>query len=348
MKAAFESARSASAAIVGLAALFFGACTVPADAFEELPCPCGEGWFCSSRRVCVPEGDDRDPPAVEPTCWQERLGCDWSQAGAFVFEEDEGDVISLSAADANLSFSPDGCTVFVNRAEPDRTDTTDIHIFEATRAGPDEAFGDAARIEEIGSAGSGEGKATMSPDGLELYYLAAETLGVDVARVFRSERARVGDAWGPGAQVDNLSAPGIATFDMFLAPHGLRAYFSRPTLASDQDILVAERANNDAPFGPPRTLDEVSMGVLPEVEPIVSADGRVMTYVTIPALGATRQLYYATRTSWRNPWTPRGAVPGDYFTEGDEFEGAISPDACEILVRRGRDIRRFVYRSTAE
>lgn len=113
--------------------VLFSACTIPSDAFDELPCPCGEGWFCSSRRVCVPNEDDSDPPAVDSTCWQEALGCSWSEAGSFVFEEDDGTRVSLSPNDANLTFSPDACTILSNRSGPDPFDTTGS-IFSRPRA----------------------------------------------------------------------------------------------------------------------------------------------------------------------------------------------------------------------
>ncbi len=316
-------------------------CVIPDDLLDERTCPCGEGWYCSSERICVRNDDNTNPPAVEATCWQAPLGCDWSQPGTFTFEEDEGSVFPFPGRAANFIFSPDGCTVFYNR----ETDNA-IHIYEVSRTSG-EPFGSEIRTPGVGSDGTHEGKASVSADGLTLYYSAsAFGAGGDDAEVFMSTRESRMESWQGQTQVDALSAPGLATFDVFVAPHGLRAYFSRTTFTEDQDLLVAERPHSGAPFGQPRIVEEVSQGLLGESEPVVSANGRVMTYVAIPAVGAARQLYYATRNSWQDEWEPQGPVPGTFFSAGDEFEGAISPDACEILARGSEGYRRLVYRAT--
>lgn len=318
--------------LASLALLLLGACVVPDDLLDDRACPCGEGFFCGASQRCLPDGDTSEPPATPRTCWQPRV-CDWSVPGTFTFDQDDGSIWQIDRV-SNVSFSPDGCSLL---------HATQLNIFESMRPSATEPFGPAMRMTSISVPDSQHGKGSFGPFGLELFYSSA--LPEEGALVYRSTRSTLEEPFSPGVIVDNLNAPGLNTFDVFLAPHGRRIYFARGTASEDQDLLVAERPTLSAPFGPPRRLDELSMDVLSEAEPMVTADGLTMTYIATPGLGATRQVFYATRESWNDPWTPRGIVPGDFLAMGDEREGAISADGCELAIIRDPDVIRLVYRS---
>ncbi|MEM9074883.1 MAG: hypothetical protein AAGE52_40675 [Myxococcota bacterium] len=334
-----------------LFALGLVACTVSDGLLENRACPCIDGYACVDG-ICVrgDASDARIPDAAQDagvdaavdlptTCWQRVEGCDWSTAGSFTFIA-AGTVVDVASSVRNVSLSPDGCELlFTLPGGSGRAD-----FWHAQRPDAASSFGEPEPIEELNGPGRFNGKVTVAANGLELFFTSA--IEGASSLIYRSERSSLDGEWSIGDLVDPLNAAGVETFDVSLAPTGRRIFFSRQVLAMDQELLVAERSSDDAPFGPPAVVEELSQRGLPEAEPVVTADERVMTYIVPPAVAADRQLNYATRPDRDAPWVPRGTVPGEVLAIAGELEGIVSPDGCELfLVRSDGDAQRLIYES---
>ncbi|MEM9189661.1 MAG: hypothetical protein AAGF12_10830 [Myxococcota bacterium] len=325
--------------------VFAVGCIPPADRLQDRPCPCADGWNCDrSRNVCV-EGpvsdasidagdgptdsniDSNSDGSVDRTCWVGE--CLWD--GAFRFVVDDGSILNTLDVTNNPSFSPEACALYYSI-------NGTVHV--ARRSSPTSPFTGEVPLPEINVANSFNGKATISPDGLELIYTNDQR---GMSDAYRSRRTSLLAGWAPGALAEDISVADRATFDTVLAPSGLAVYFSRVEEGTTQDILVARRSRLSDTFGPP----EVENFALPEVaeaEPSTTFDERVIAYVTVRDADTERQLYFATRSASAEPFVERGRIPGPFLDQGNEIEATISPDGCELIVLRpGTPPTRLTY-----
>ncbi len=298
-------------------------CALPSDLLEGRPCPCAAGWSCDrARSVCVREGG----ATVATTCWLRADRCDWSVPSAFEFIED-GIRVGAPEAD-NPQFSPDACAVYY---------AVDGDLFVASRSGPGAPFGVGAPLVDLNTA-EVESKATVGPAGLEIFFSRASG---GVTDTYRSRRSTTAAPWSAATRVGPLNAPGVDTFDVALAPHGLRIFFSRET-GGDQELYAARRASSTDPFDAPRVISELSMPGWSTAEPSVTAEERVITFTR--SAGSDRGLFYATREGADDRFGVTRSLPGPRLAVGDERGVAVSPDGCELIVRRRDGFYHQVFR----
>ena len=345
------------------------ACTVPADLLDDQRCPCLAGWRCDpSTDRCARAEDggridsaldarDTDPPLdtggiadsramdsaadaglppiappVDQKCWISPGMCDWS--GSFGFELGDQSMIMALSTHADIAFSPDGCELYYRDSPAE-----DIRV---ARRVPGGNFGPGELIEGIDRPSYREFRASISPNGRELFF-GSNLFSAGEVQTVRAERESATEPWGSLARVDNLTVPLINNWDGCLAPHGLRFYWS-PTGPGGQEIRFAERPSWDAEFGPGAEVPElVAEGG--QAEPSVTADGLTIVYSSsAPAFGSVITLVYARRDSYLDPFGPPTEVPGAFLAMDVESESAVSPDGCEILIKRGGRHHYLTYR----
>ena len=310
-------------ALVALVAV--SACTVPSDLIEEQSCPCIAGWVCDLSGTCMALPVlPSTPPNVPTDCWRNTTArCDWSDTESFEFVPENIAITALSIENDPV-FSPDGCSLyFASNGQQQiahrRTATSPFETAETVVV---------ASIEVV------ESNASVTPDGLQLFFSRRETGQATVWRATRSER---GGAWGNAMPAPGLDVMGESNWDGILAPHGLRFYWA-PS-GDSQDLWTAERASLELPFTHGRPLDEFASDSI-EAEPSVTADGRVILWVA----GSPTRLLFAERNDWRDTFEPSQAVPGDAIENATRAqESTVSADGCEILVKLDGVMTRLVH-----
>lgn len=311
------------------------------------PCSACVSGFCLTDSECSPQSDAgtfpdasvdagaNEPPAVETTCWQPEA-CDWTVP--FRFNMDSSTLGREATFGANFTFSPDGCEVMFLRFVPPRD------LYMARRTGPNANLESEMPIDGINGVDYTEDKATLSPTGLELFHTNLIPPDSGLNRAYRSTRAAGSDPWSARELVDELNLDGFNTYEINLAPHGLRVYLIHADDDTTRTLKVAERASLTDAFSAPTEI------VLPSTafsvaSPSVTADGRVLTFISRAEPGSPREFHYATRPHWQAPWEEQtGMITSSFLDGGDEDEAIVSPDGCELFVRRDSSITRLVYR----
>lgn len=272
-----------------------------------------------------PDVFDVGPTPVDKSCWVNEDGCDWSAS----FDLTPTAASDLPAGAANAAFTPNGCGLIF-------ASTGGIHI--ATRTTPGGVFGLPRELAEL-ETGGGSDKAIFAPGELEAF--TTQRVEGD-SFVFRATRSSIAVPFGESEAVSALNRVGFHSFDISLSGDGLGIYMARPRVGgASQDILFAARPRLEEEFGEPVVVAEVSTPDLGEAEPVVSADGRVMVFAR--AVDPNLRLFYSTRSALGEPWSMPTTLPGDFLSAANEREGALSPDACELLVNRAGMSTRLVY-----
>ncbi len=352
-------------------------CTTPTDLLDDKPCPCVSGFVCDTvTNRCLPEGTDaghsRDsgtdvgadagpdgavsdsgpdaptdagfdadlPPSVSTACWRRPTGCDWSSPSMRLVEVPDSAFASLGNI-SNPTFAPDGCGIYYSLFE-----SGEPNLWRTRRASADAAFGTSVALSELNSDAA-DYKATISPDGLEIF-LSTTRGGADRrARLFRSRRGSATAAWPPPQPADEFEIAGHNLYDPALSPNGLRFYYA-PGTAEAQLLHEAQRAEVGDPFDPPNPLDPGDLGFLEGgttfAEPVSNFDDTLLVYVVAFEDGG-KELFFSHRNSWHDTWAGHQTVPlGD--GAGEVQDMGLSPDACELVVRfTGGDLVHYVYES---
>ncbi|MFK7986351.1 MAG: hypothetical protein AB8I08_09995 [Sandaracinaceae bacterium] len=274
------------------------------------------------------------PPGVPTTCWTRTTSCDWSDPTGFEFIEGDTEVIADLNLSSNPTFSPDGCELYYS-------DSAVMHVARRTAAGS--PFVAAGPVEGIDQDGSRNSKAAVSPDQLQLFFTSDRTDGA-FHTIHRSSRDAPDAPWGAVEEVAALTIRGLNNWDGVLAPHGLRYYWS-PNRDDTQFIFMGERASLDAPFSAGVAIPELADMGAAMAEPAVSADGRVLVFITdaVELSGGEREIAYATRAHWQASFGEVRAVPGPALATGVERESTVSPDACEVLVLKAGTFLYLTY-----
>lgn len=361
---------------LGLVAALCVSCVPDPNQLEGRPCPCAEGFVCVDA-ICVegvapPDagsdagdpldagmdagmdaGDPLDagmdgdvprdanppdagvpgPPSVPTTCWTRTPPCEWGEPGSFQFIEGDPGVLADLGITSNPTFSPDGCELYYSVGGV-------MHVGRRTAAGS--SFVPAGPVEGIDQDASSNSKATITPDQLQLFFTSNRT-STTFQTIHRATRDAPDAPWGGVEEMSALSIEGANNWDGMLAPHGLRYYWA-PNQDDSQSLYVGERAALDQPFVRVRPVPGlVTTGA--QAEPAISADGRVLVFILDDGEvgGGDREIVYATREDWQAEFGAVIRVPGALLATAGETESTLSPDACEVIVRKGGTFLYLTY-----
>lgn len=96
--------------------------------------------------------------------------------------------------------------------------------------------------------------ASLSPDGLELYFTAYFEDGTGGKEIHRAVRSAVGAPWGTATRVEELHGGGVSNWGSRLSADGRTIYFASDRDGGDDrwlDIYAATRSGPGAPWGAP-------------------------------------------------------------------------------------------------
>lgn len=177
---------------------------------------------------------------------------------------------------------------------------------ESTRA--DFTFGEPVNLGPPINTGAGEVPCSISPDGLELYFMDAYALrpgNLGGHDIWVARRPSVSEAW---EEPLNLGAPINTEYDdamPYLSSDGLTLYFSsdRPGGNGESDLYVSTRMTKDDPWEAPMNLGAPVSGPAWDSYPFISADGLTL-YFTSEREGGSgdADTWVATRATTDETW----------------------------------------------
>jgi Tol biopolymer transport system component len=155
--------------------------------------------------------------------------------------------VNSTANEIAPDISSDGLTLFWSSDRTDLGGSGSMDIYMATRAAIGDPFGSAVNITAINTAGNEQG-ASISSDGLSLYFAADGGLGIGGFDIFVSTRNSLLDPFGTASIVDNVNsnfgdlAPSISSDSSTLYFSGGRTIPTGGSIDIYQSTAVPEPA----------------------------------------------------------------------------------------------------------
>ena len=249
-----------------------------------------------------------------------------------------GPNVNTSAGDEPDCFSSDGLELYLCSDRPGGYGGWDICV--ARRPTIDDDWGTPVNLGPPVNTGQHESCASISTDGLELYFNSYNRPGgYGHADIWVAKRVTRNDAWGVpvnlGTPVNTSGPEGTAR----LSTDGMELYFSARNRAGgygSDDIWGTRRATINDPWGEPINLGAVINSPASECYPSLSADGLVLFFSeetgqpVRPGGFGNPDMWVTARASISEPWgTPMNLGPIVNSTSLDD-DPVISPDGFTL------------------
>jgi hypothetical protein len=212
--------------------------------------------------------------------------------------ENLGPLVNSASWDKAAFLSTDGLELYFHSTRSGKYSQCDIYVTKrATQTSP---WGQATSLGPTVNSSSNNAIPTVSPDGLELYFMSDRPGGYGSWDLYVSKRATTNDPWGdPNNVGPAVNTPG-QDCAAYLSPDGLLMFFStdRPgTFGACWDCYMARRASRPAPWQPAVSLGPIVNSAGCNAPLGVTADGSAL-YISRTAAD------YSSSTIWKAPILP--------------------------------------------
>ena len=198
--------------------------------------------------------------------------------------ENLGPAVNTTREEAAASISADGLTLYFNTNWPGGQGSYDIYM--TTRATRNDPWGQPTNLGPKVNSPQLDSHASISPDGLELYFISGRPGGYGSNDIYVSRRATTSDPWGDPVNLGpvvndpyNVAAP-------HLSPDGLLLFFQdvfgstpRPGGYGGCDIWMARRATVSSPWQMPVNPGPAINSAGHELGGIISPDGSTLYFM---------------------------------------------------------------------
>ncbi|MCA8956440.1 MAG: PD40 domain-containing protein [Planctomycetes bacterium] len=172
-------------------------------------------------------------------------------------------------------------------------------LWTATRANPDAAWGVPTNLVQLNSTAS-DYEPTISPDGLELYFISTRTGGPGTSNVMLSTRPSIAAPWGPptflGAPVNGT---GLANDDPALTDDGLTMFFSE-----NGDIHTVTRTSTTGQWGNKTAFAPANVKGANEHSPTPYSNGNMLVFGSTATGGTgSSDFYFVYLDTTTNVWS---------------------------------------------
>ena len=247
-----------------------------------------------------------------------------------------GPTINSSSGEGPDCVSFDGLEMYFDSNQPSGYGGWDIWV--TSRPTPDGDWGAPVNLGPTVNTGQDEACASLSADGLELYFHSTRSGGYGIDDIWVTRRITKNDPWDQPTNLGpivNSSAvdrcPGISS-------DGLELYFisERPGGQGHLDIWVTRRATRDDPWGEPMNLGPTVNSSVYEFSLFLSSDGLILFFsddrhspFRLGAYG-DGDTWMSRRASVFDPWgVPVSAGPMINTSQWDG-DARISPDGSTL------------------
>jgi Tol biopolymer transport system component len=235
-------------------------------------------------------------------------------------------------------FSYDGLEMYIESDRPGGYGSWDLWVLR--RASIDEDWGPPENLGSVFNTAKIDAGASISADGLTLYFSSDRSGGYGSADIYMTTRATKDDLWGPavnmGLKVNSSASDGCP----WISADGLELYFAsylRPGGYGNSDIYVTRRATQNDPWGDAVNIGPVVNSPFEERGSSLSPDGLLLifaepstTYTPRPGGYGGADMWMTMRASLSDPWqTPVNLGP-QVNGVGAGVIPRISPDGSTL------------------
>ena len=205
-------------------------------------------------------------------------------------------------------FSSDGLEMFITSSRAGGQGSSDIWVLK--RASVDDDWGPPENLGPIVNTASQEGGASITGDGLELYFWSNRPGGYGSYDLYVTKRGTRDSTWGlPTNLGPNVNGSSLDVYPA-VSSDGLELYFEsgRPGGNGGWDLYVSKRATRNDPWGPASNPGLAVNSGADEAAPSLSPDGLVLIFQDGSALRpggfGNGDLWMTRRASPSAPWEP--------------------------------------------
>ena len=196
--------------------------------------------------------------------------------------ENLGPTVNSSAEDAGPSISTDGLSLYFYSERSGGYKREDIWV--TTRATPEDEWGEPKNLGPNINSMWGDAAATLSADGLTLYFCSDRPIGLGHDELWVTRRQTVDDDWGPAETMGPPICSQYGDYSSDITPDGLIFFFSdswdrpRPNGLGLGDIFVSRRSSIYDPWGEPVNLGARINSPSDEGGVSISADASIIYF----------------------------------------------------------------------
>jgi hypothetical protein len=228
--------------------------------------------------------------------------------------------VNATVSTSHARLSSDELNVFFTRAGATTND-----IFVAARADRTAPWG-AATLVTVSSPTAHDGAASMTADGLTMFFHSNRTTAADYD-VLVSRRKSLVDSWGAPARITAITTTSRETDPSVRADGRMLVFTSNRvvgTVAANYDLYRAYIDETGAVGAPSRIAELTSAA--DETNPTMTADGLAIYFAR---RGVSQDIFVARRAAVNLPFGAPARVE-ELTTPADERPGWISPDECVL------------------
>jgi len=240
--------------------------------------------------------------------------------------------LEFPGPDTILCFSYDGLEMYISAERPEGYGGGDLWVCK--RASQDEDWGPAENLGEAVNSPSQEYSASISADGLALYF-ESNRPGSSGWDIYMTTRATKNDPWSTAVALPSAINT-ISAGEPWISPDGLELYFNGYGYGGfgNSDIWVTRRATEKDPWDAPVNLGATVNGVYDDHYLSLSPDGLLLFFCEYFSLeGPFRpdtyglgDIWMTRRASLSAPWQVPVNLGSQINSNGWDLLPRVSPD----------------------
>jgi len=243
--------------------------------------------------------------------------------------------------------SADGLEMYIERPIPiDDIQSLDWDLYVSTRETTDDPWSVPVSLgPTVNSSGYIDGSASLSSDGLELYF-SSNRGGNGYQEIWVTTRDSKGADWSTPVNLGPPINTSGSNMTPWITPDGLELYFSsnRPGGSDNIDMWVSRRASTNDPWEIPVNLGPAVNSTVDDCFPCLSPDGLVLffsdgdnpSFLFRPGGHGQTDMWMTQRKSIADPWEVPVNLGPNMNTSHFESQPRISPDGSVMYFTSSR------------
>lgn len=243
--------------------------------------------------------------------------------------------------------SADGLEVYLDKPVSGGKTASDWDIYVSTRATLTDPWSVPMNLgPAVNSSGVVDGPASLSRNGLKLYFSSERSDGYGQQDIWVTTRNSKGFDWGTPLNLGFTINTSGRDWLPWVAPDGLELYFSsdRPGGYGGNDIWVTTRTTTNDEWGIPTNLGPAVNSTAGEFYPCLSPDGRVLFFSDFghtnfgfrPGGYGWTDMWMSRRKSAADPWGPPVNLGPGVNTNGWDEVPRVSADGSVLYCTSNR------------
>jgi hypothetical protein len=215
-----------------------------------------------------------------------------------------------------------------------------IDIWVLRRASPEEDWGPPENLGPTVNSAGFEVAGSISPDGLELYFISSRPGGYGGNDMYVARRTTRTSPWGlPSSLGPKVNTP-YAEAGLSVSSDGLELYFASgrggPGRVGGIDLYVSTRATTQDLWGDPENLGPAVNSPSWEQVPSLSPDGRLLFFISDrPGGYGDYDIWMTRRASHTAAWEPAVNLGPTINSPDVDLGGCLAPDGSTLYFARG-------------